>query len=72
MAKGATMDLDLTELELEYHQHEDNPKIYMFLMLSWAFISDCDLNSEVFRCLGQARFTIWGLYRILNVRSYPG
>ena len=61
--------MDLTELTLEYRPNE---KLYMFLSLAWGFIADVDINSEVIRCLGPNRFTIWGLYRIVNTRSYKG
>ena len=44
----------------------------MFLSLVWAIISDIDINSEVIRCVGSARFTLWGIYRALNVVTYPG
>lgn len=44
----------------------------MFLSLAWAIISDCDINSEVIRCVGSPRFTIWGVYRILALRHYGG
>ena len=43
----------------------------MFLMLGWAIVSDCDINSEVIRWIGPARFTIWGVYRVLFLREYP-
>ena len=35
-------------------------------------LADCDINSEVLRCLGPARFTIWGLFRVLCLRTYLG
>ena len=44
----------------------------MFLSLVWAIIADIDINSEVIRCVGSSRFTIWGVYRALNVITYPG
>ena len=62
--------MDLTELTLEYLQNEQQKKIYMFLAMAWAFIADCDINSEVIRCVGESRFTIWGVYRLLALRSY--
>ena len=43
----------------------------MFLMMGWAIVSDCDINSEVIRWIGPARFTIWGVYRVLFLRHYP-
>ena len=72
IAKGRTTKMDLTELELEYFQNEPNKKLYMFLMLAWAIISDCDINSEVIRWVGPARFTLWGVWRVLALRHYPG
>jgi len=72
VSKGRTVKMDLTELEMEYSQNEENKKLYMFLMLAWAIISDCDINSEVIRCVGPPRFTLWGIYRVLSLRHYPG
>jgi sphingosine kinase len=61
--------MDLTELDLEY---QPDQKVFMFLMMSWAIISDSDINSEVIRWIGSPRFTIWGVYRIISLRHYPG
>lgn len=72
IAKGRKTKMDLTELELEYHQNEDQKKLYMFLMMAWAVISDCDINSEVIRWAGHSRFTLWGIYRVASIRHYPG
>ena len=69
VAKGRTTKMDLTELDLEYQPEQ---KVYMFLMMSWAIISDSDINSEVIRWIGSPRFTIWGVYRIISLRHYPG
>ena len=44
----------------------------MFLSMAWAVIADCDINSEVIRWAGEPRFTLWGIYRVLNVKSYKG
>lgn len=72
IAKGRKMKMDLTELELQYLKGQERSKIYMFLSLAWAIIADIDINSEVIRFAGPARFTIWGLYRFLFVRRYAG
>lgn len=69
IVRGRSKRIDLTELTLEYEQ---NRKIYSFLSVAWAFIADCDINSEVIRCVGSARFTIWGLWRCLSIIRYPG
>ena len=67
VAKGTRVKMDLTEITLEY---QPETKLYMFLMMGWAIISDCDINSEVIRCVGPPRFTIWGVYRVLALRNY--
>lgn len=72
VAKGRRTKIDLTELELEYLQNEEQKKVYMFLCMTWAIISDCDINSEVIRWVGPPRFILWGVYRVLSVRHYPG
>ena len=64
--KGRRMKMDLTEMQGEYEKE----KIYSFLSLSWAVIADCDINSEVLRCLGKPRFTIWGVFRVFCKRLY--
>ena len=63
------MKMDLTELNLEYQPGE---KLYMFLMFAWAYVSDVDINSETIRWAGSARFSMWGLYRIMAIRKYAG
>lgn len=41
-------------------------------MMSWAIISDVDINSEVIRWAGAPRFTVWGVYRVFSLRHYQG
>lgn len=62
------MRMDLTEIEAEYHKE----KIYSFLSVFWGVLADCDINSEVIRCVGSARFTIWGVYRVFCIKRYTG
>lgn len=69
IAKGSRIKMDLTEITLEY---QPETKLYMFLMMAWALVSDCDINSEVIRCIGSPRFTIWGVYRLMALRNYYG
>ncbi len=64
--RGKRAYMDLTELKLEYQVQP----IYSFLSVAWAVIADCDLNSEVLRCLGSVRFTIWGVWRCLALLRY--
>ena len=68
VAKGRSTRMDLTEIEAEYQ----NEKIYSFLSTFWGILADCDINSEVIRCVGPARFTLWGIYRVICLRNYLG
>ncbi len=47
-------------------------KVYSFHSVSFGVVSDVGLESEVCRCIGPVRFTIWGLWRLccLCVRKY--
>ena len=76
IAKGRRSLMDLQECRLEYFQGlpDGDPRkaIYMFLSLTWAFIADVDIHSESLRCLGSARFEVYGVYRVLNVQHYGG
>jgi sphingosine kinase len=67
-AKGRTTRMDLTEIECEYQKD----KVYSFLSTFWGILADCDINSEVLRCIGSARFTVWGVYRVLCLKTYLG
>lgn len=60
--------MDLTELDCEYEQK----KVYSFLSVAWSIIADVDINSEAIRCCGSTRFTVWGVWRCLFKRHYPG
>ena len=67
-AKGRKARMDLSELTLEYHPEK---KVYMFLAMCWAIVADLDLNSEVIRWAGEARFHLFGAYRVANQVTYP-
>ena len=45
---------------------------WSFLSFMWGIISDVDLESEVCRCCGPLRLTMYGLLRIANARRYSG
>lgn len=68
VAKGRRSKMDLTEITGEW----EKKKIFSFLSTAWAVIADCDINSEVIRCIGEARFTVWGVWRCLFTRTYNG
>ena len=46
--------------------------MYSFLSVAWSVLADIDINSEVIRCCGPARFTTWGVIRTLFMRDYFG
>jgi hypothetical protein len=43
---------------------------YGFLDVAWGFISDVDFDSEVFRWMGKARFTVTAIEKLLSHDSY--
>jgi len=47
-------------------------RLYSFLSLEWAMLADIDVGSEYLRFLGETRFTIEALKRILLVKKYHG
>lgn len=47
-------------------------RLYSFLSVAWGFVSDVDIESERYRGLGSARFTLGTLVRLASLRSYKG
>ena len=68
IVKGKSRKLDLQELEL----FDLDKKVYSFLSLTYGIIADIDLESEVLRCCGMLRTTLWGVHRWLFLRKYYG
>ena len=66
--RGRTKKIDLQEMELT----EVDKKVYSFLSLTYGMVADIDLESEVIRCVGMLRTTIWGAIRWVNLRDYFG
>lgn len=48
----------------------DGNRISSFLSVGWGLLADIDVESEVLRSLGEARFTLWSFYRIANLKKY--
>ena len=44
-------------------------RLYSFLSVTWAIIADVDIESEKFRSLGGARFTVMAINRIISTFS---
>lgn len=47
-------------------------QLYSVLSLSWGFVADVDLESEKYRSLGEARFTVGTFFRLASLRIYQG
>ncbi|XP_038832376.1 sphingosine kinase 2-like [Salvelinus namaycush] len=47
-------------------------RMFSFLSVAWGFVSDVDIESERYRGLGSARFTLGTLVRLASLRSYKG
>ncbi|XP_068180867.1 sphingosine kinase 2 isoform X2 [Antennarius striatus] len=55
------------------NNHATAPRrLFSFLSVAWGFVSDVDIESERYRGLGSARFTLGTLVRIASLRSYKG
>eukprot|EP00472_Partenskyella_glossopodia_P014004 CAMPEP_0197527158 /NCGR_PEP_ID=MMETSP1318-20131121/20518_1 /TAXON_ID=552666 /ORGANISM="Partenskyella glossopodia, Strain RCC365" /LENGTH=506 /DNA_ID=CAMNT_0043081653 /DNA_START=225 /DNA_END=1745 /DNA_ORIENTATION=+ len=67
IAKQNVRDLDMCSF-----QQPGLKPIYGFLSMSWGLISDIDINSEVCRCMGKARFTAYAITRLCCHKSYYG
>eukprot|EP00026_Physarum_polycephalum_P005330 Phypoly_transcript_05362.p1 GENE.Phypoly_transcript_05362~~Phypoly_transcript_05362.p1 ORF type:complete len:627 (+),score=83.49 Phypoly_transcript_05362:27-1883(+) len=51
---------------------QNGVSLYGFLTLTWAMISDVDIESEKMRWMGSLRFSIGALKRIMSLRKYKG
>ena len=47
-------------------------RIYSILAVAWGLVADIDIESEKYRFMGGARFTVGAVARVLNLRSYRG
>lgn len=65
--RGKPRMMDVQEVTFESKPDE---KIYSFLLVCWALISDADLESEVVWWMGSPRITIWTVWRLLALRNY--
>ena len=63
VAKHKVMPMDLVAVDTI------KERVYSFLSVTWAIMADVDIESEKYRSLGGARFTVGGLARILSKNS---
>ncbi|KAG8546821.1 hypothetical protein GDO81_029778 [Engystomops pustulosus] len=47
-------------------------RLFSFLSVAWGFISDVDIESEKYRHMGSARFTVGTMVRVASLRTYRG
>ena len=65
--KGIPMPLDISKI-----MFQSGKIVHSFLSVTWGFIADVDIESEVCRCCGLFRTDAYGLWRIIRLRRYQG
>ena len=66
IAKGRTVRADLS------HYQTTSNSYTSFLTYTWAMIADIDIESERIHWLGEMRFDVWAVLRVLTMRRYRG
>ncbi|KAM7394033.1 hypothetical protein PAMP_020860 [Pampus punctatissimus] len=67
LCKGLVSRMDLVSIHLL-----SSPRLFSFLSLAWGFVADVDIESEKYRHVGAARFTVGTLVRLASLRVYKG
>ncbi|XP_054250069.1 sphingosine kinase 1 [Indicator indicator] len=67
LCKGLHTQMDLASLSTA-----SGKRLFSFLGFGWGFISDVDIDSEKYRRLGNARFTLGTLQCLAKLRVYQG
>ncbi|NWH74151.1 SPHK1 kinase, partial [Piaya cayana] len=67
LCKGLHTEMDLVSLSTA-----SGKRLFSFLGFGWGFISDVDIDSEKYRRLGNARFTVGTLQCLAKLRVYQG
>ncbi|XP_067115793.1 sphingosine kinase 1 [Osmerus mordax] len=67
LCKGLVARMDLTSIHLS-----SSRRLFSFLSLAWGFVADVDVESEKYRHVGAARFTVGTLVRLASLRVYQG
>lgn len=67
LCKGLVSHLDLTSVCMA-----SNQRLFSFLSLAWGFVADVDIESEKYRHVGSARFTMGTFVRLVSLRVYKG
>ncbi|XP_036397242.1 sphingosine kinase 1 [Megalops cyprinoides] len=67
LCKGLVSRMDLVSVHTASSQ-----RLFSFLSLAWGFVADVDIESEKYRHVGAARFTVGTLVRLASLRVYQG
>ncbi|XP_019732268.1 sphingosine kinase 1 isoform X2 [Hippocampus comes] len=67
LCKGVVSRMDLVSVHLF-----SGTRLFSFLSLAWGFVADVDIESEKYRHVGAARFTVGTLVRLASLRVYKG
>ncbi|XP_029360484.1 sphingosine kinase 1 [Echeneis naucrates] len=67
LCKRLVSHMDLVSVHLS-----SSPRLLSFLSLAWGFVADVDVESEKYRSVGAARFTVGTLVRLASLRVYKG
>ncbi|XP_042341139.1 sphingosine kinase 1-like [Plectropomus leopardus] len=67
LCQGLVARMDLVSIHLS-----SGPRLFSFLSLAWGFVADVDIESEKYRHVGAARFTVGTLVRLASLRVYKG
>ncbi|XP_041598765.1 sphingosine kinase 2 isoform X2 [Vulpes lagopus] len=67
LCRGGSRPLDLLSVTLA-----SGSRCFSFLSVAWGFVSDVDIQSERFRALGSARFTLGTVLGLANLHTYRG
>ncbi|CAH3174960.1 unnamed protein product [Porites evermanni] len=64
--RGNLLDLDICSVVTP------TEKLFAFLSVTWGMVSDVDIESEKYRYLGETRFLVGAIIKILGLRTYRG
>lgn len=67
LCRGLVSPMDLVSVHLT-----SGLRLFSFLSLAWGFVADVDIESERYRQVGAARFTVGTLARLASLRVYKG
>ncbi|XP_063292499.1 sphingosine kinase 2 [Pelobates fuscus] len=67
LCRGTVMPMDLVSVTTC-----SGIRSFSFLSVAWGFISDVDIESEKYRHMGSARFTVGTMVRVASLRTYKG